>query len=49
MLAALGIITGCLVWATIVATGLGVLLVTSRVAYSLLRCAAAVYLAWIGF
>jgi len=49
LLAGLGIITGCMVWTAVVAAGLGVLLAASRVAYTLLRWAGAVYLVWVGF
>lgn len=44
----LGIITGCLVWAASVAAGLGVLLVASRVGYTVLRWAGAAYLLYVG-
>jgi threonine/homoserine/homoserine lactone efflux protein len=46
--AALGIGLGCLIWATIVALGLGALLAASELAYTILRWAGAAYLVWIG-
>jgi threonine/homoserine/homoserine lactone efflux protein len=49
VLAALAIITGCLVWTAVVAAGLGVLLAASRLAYALLRVAGAVYLLLVGY
>lgn len=48
ILAALGIITGCVIWTAFVAAGLGVLLFASQFAYTTLRWAGAVYLVWIG-
>ena len=47
-LAALGIILGCLAWGAAVALGLGVLLAASSFAYTVLKWAGAVYLAWLG-
>ena len=47
-LAGLGIVTGCLVWALLVALGLGALLAASRVAYVILRWIGAAYLLWAG-
>jgi len=47
-LAALGIATGCLLWAALVALGLGLLLAASQRAYDLLRWIGAAYLLWIG-
>jgi threonine/homoserine/homoserine lactone efflux protein len=47
-LAALGIITGCLVWGAAVALGLGALLAASRLAFEVLRWAGAAYLLWLG-
>ena len=44
----LGIVTGCFVWATIVAVGLGILLVASRIAYATLRWMGAAYLLYVG-
>ena len=44
----LGIITGCLVWATLVAAGLGVLLIASHPAYTVLRWLGAAYLLFVG-
>lgn len=49
MLAALGILTGCLVWAIIVAAGLGVLLAASQLAYTILRWVGAAYLVFMGY
>jgi threonine/homoserine/homoserine lactone efflux protein len=46
--AALGIITGCLVWGAAVALGLGALLAASRLAFEVLRWAGAAYLLWLG-
>jgi threonine/homoserine/homoserine lactone efflux protein len=48
-LTGLGIAIGCLVWATVVAAGLGALLEASRLAYTLLRWAGAAYLIWLGY
>jgi threonine/homoserine/homoserine lactone efflux protein len=48
LLAGLGIITGCMIWTAVVAAGLGVLIVASRLAYAVLRWAGAAYLAWVG-
>ena len=45
----LGIVTGCFVWTAIVAAGLGVLLIASRLAYAVLRWAGAAYLLYVGF
>jgi len=45
----LGIVTGCLIWAALVAAGLGVLLNASQVAYTLLRWVGAAYLFYVGF
>ncbi|MDB5468308.1 MAG: threonine efflux protein [Phenylobacterium sp.] len=47
-LAAVGIITGCLVWGGAVALGLGALLQASHLAFNLLRWAGAAYLLWLG-
>jgi threonine/homoserine/homoserine lactone efflux protein len=47
-LAAVGIITGCLVWGAAVALGLGALIVASRLAFTVLRWAGAAYLLWLG-
>jgi threonine/homoserine/homoserine lactone efflux protein len=44
----LGVVTGCLVWAASVAAGLGVLLVASRLGYTVLRWAGAGYLLYAG-
>jgi len=46
--AALGIATGCLLWAALVALGLGMLLAASQRAYDVLRWIGAAYLFWIG-
>ena len=46
--AGLGVVSGCLVWSTCVAVGLGVLLTASRVAYTVLRWAGAGYLLYVG-
>jgi len=47
--AGLGIVTGCLAWALMVAFGLGVLLAASRVAYIILKWIGAGYLLWVGY
>lgn len=46
--AGLGIALGCLVWGAAASAGLGVLLAASEVAYTALKIAGAVYLAWLG-
>jgi threonine/homoserine/homoserine lactone efflux protein len=48
-LAGLGIAGGCLVWAALVAVGLGALLAASELAYRILRLAGAAYLIWVGY
>jgi threonine/homoserine/homoserine lactone efflux protein len=48
-LAGLGIVTGCLVWAVLVAFGLGALLAASKLAYTVLRWIGATYLLWVGY
>jgi threonine/homoserine/homoserine lactone efflux protein len=48
-LAGLGIVTGCLVWALVVALGLGALLAASTLAYVILRWFGAAYLLWVGY
>jgi threonine/homoserine/homoserine lactone efflux protein len=48
-LAGLGIVTGCLVWAALVALGLGALLAASQLAYTILRWIGAAYLLWVGY
>jgi threonine/homoserine/homoserine lactone efflux protein len=48
-LAGLGVVTGCLGWATLVAFGLGALLSASQRAYTLLRWVGAAYLFWVGY
>lgn len=45
----LGIVTGCFVWAAIVAGGLSALLVASEFAYNTLRWLGAAYLLYVGF
>ncbi|HLI67350.1 MAG TPA: LysE family translocator [Caulobacteraceae bacterium] len=47
-LAALGVVCGCLAWGAAVALGLGVLLAASETAYTVLKCAGAAYLFWLG-
>lgn len=49
LMAGLGIVTGCLVWAALVALGLGALLAASSLAYTMLRWAGAAYLLWVGY
>lgn len=44
-----GIVTGCFVWAAIVAAGLSALLVASELAYNALRWVGAAYLLYVGF
>lgn len=46
--AALGINLGCIVWGVIVACGLGALLMTSDLAFNVLKWMGAIYLAWLG-
>jgi len=46
--AQLGINAGCLVWAAMVAFGLGALIAVSELAYNLLKWCGAAYLAWLG-
>lgn len=46
--AALGVAIGCLAWGMAVSLGLGVLLLTSPVAYTVLKWAGSVYLLWLG-
>jgi threonine/homoserine/homoserine lactone efflux protein len=48
-LAGLGIAGGCVIWAALVAVGLGALLAASELAYRILRFAGAAYLIWIGY
>jgi threonine/homoserine/homoserine lactone efflux protein len=47
--AAIGIVSGCFVWAALVALGLGALLATSQFAYTALRWIGAAYLLWFGY
>lgn len=49
VLAAGGILSGCLCWAFLVAAGLAALLALSRLAYEILRLVGAAYLIWIGW
>ena len=46
-LAAVGIITGCLVWGAAVALGLGALLAASSLAFTILKWAGTAYLVWL--
>lgn len=48
-LAGLGIATGCLLWASLVALGLGALLAASQLGYNVLRWIGAGYLLWVGY
>jgi threonine/homoserine/homoserine lactone efflux protein len=48
-LAGAGIASGCFVWATAVALGLGALLAASEFGYAVLRWSGAAYLVWIGY
>jgi len=47
-LAGLGIAGGCFAWGTLVALGLGALLMASQLAYTVLKWVGAVYLIWTG-
>jgi len=47
-LAGLGVVTGCLVWGSAVALGLGALLAASQLAFTVLKWAGALYLLWLG-
>ncbi len=47
--AALGINIGCFLWGAMIAFGLGALLATSEIAYSILKWCGALYLSWLGF
>ena len=47
-LAAVGVVTGCLVWGAAVALGLGALLSASSLAFSVLKWAGTAYLVWLG-
>ncbi len=46
--AALGINTGCFLWGAMIAFGLGALLATSELAYTILKWCGALYLSWLG-
>lgn len=46
--AAFGVAAGCLVWGGVVAVGLGVLIATSPVLFTVVRTVGAVYLLWLG-
>jgi len=48
LLAAAGVISGCLVWGAAVALGLGVVLQTSHLAFTIIKWTGAVYLVWLG-
>lgn len=48
VLAALGVVAGCLVWGAVVAVGLGALLATSDLLFSAVKLAGAAYLVWMG-
>jgi len=48
-LAGLGIAVGCLIWAALVALGLGALIAASQLGYALLRVVGAAYLMWTGY
>jgi len=48
VLAATGVIAGCLCWGAAVALGLGVLLEASQLAFSVIKWAGAAYLLWLG-
>jgi threonine/homoserine/homoserine lactone efflux protein len=47
-LAALGVVTGCLVWGAAVSLGLGALLSASTLAFNVIKWAGAAYLVWLG-
>ena len=46
--AALGIVSGCLIWGAAVALGLGALLAASSLAFAVLKWAGTAYLVWLG-
>lgn len=48
-LAGLGIAVGCFGWGSLVALGLGALLMASQLAYTVLKWVGATYLIWMGF
>lgn len=48
VMASLGIALGCLIWGAAVSLGLGALLHASEMAYTIVKCAGAAYLVWLG-
>jgi len=48
ILAAVGVVLGCLAWGGVVAVGLGALLAASALAFEVLRWVGAAYLVWLG-
>lgn len=48
ILASTGIALGCLIWGAAVSLGLGALLRASELAYTIVKCAGAAYLLWLG-
>jgi threonine/homoserine/homoserine lactone efflux protein len=46
--AAIGIVLGCFIWGASVSLGLGTLLQASELAYTVVKCAGAAYLIWLG-
>ena len=47
--AALGVAAGCLIWGALVALGLGMLLASSVMAFTVVKTFGAIYLLWQGF
>lgn len=47
-MASIGIALGCLIWGAAVSLGLGALLQASELAYTVVECAGAAYLVWLG-
>ena len=47
-LAAIGIVSGCMIWGAAVALGLGALFAASQLAFTVLKWLGAIYLLWLG-